>query len=226
MVCLRSYCMFMSYCMLVYLHCASWHSSATLTEGFPCFFLSCKANAEVKSAKMGHGPHSSIFVLFNVLFVCKYALYYSHRVATQLQLTNIWYHINWPQIGLEFQTCCEQRCFPYHVAEKVIWNTPQTLNVNESLLRLKAISRSYEVWWKAFTIHSEVWNLSLTILFSEALYIPISCTRNFDLFAKFWYCSKQTADAIASYTWRESRLVVSSSTLKSQGRAQRVRQCN
>jgi len=26
---------------------ANWHSPATLTEGFPCFFLSCKANARV-----------------------------------------------------------------------------------------------------------------------------------------------------------------------------------
>jgi len=32
---------------------------ATLTEGFPCFSLSCKANARVKPAKTGHGPHSS-----------------------------------------------------------------------------------------------------------------------------------------------------------------------
>ena len=28
-------------------HRANWHSSATLTEAFPCFFLSCKANAKV-----------------------------------------------------------------------------------------------------------------------------------------------------------------------------------
>ena len=26
---------------------ANWHSPATLTEGFPCFFLSCKANGRV-----------------------------------------------------------------------------------------------------------------------------------------------------------------------------------
>ena len=31
----------------------------TLIEVFPCFFLSCKANARVKPAKTGHGPHSS-----------------------------------------------------------------------------------------------------------------------------------------------------------------------
>ena len=57
---------------------------ATLTEIFPCFFLSCKANARVKPAKTGHGPHSStlvvicvvrlLFVLFYVLFVCKCVL--------------------------------------------------------------------------------------------------------------------------------------------------------
>jgi hypothetical protein len=44
-------------------------------------FLNCKANARVKLAKTGHGPHSFklvvicvvllLFVLFYVLFVCK-----------------------------------------------------------------------------------------------------------------------------------------------------------
>jgi hypothetical protein len=47
------------HCMFMYLHRASWHSSPTLTEVFRCFFLSFKANARVKPAKMGHGPHSS-----------------------------------------------------------------------------------------------------------------------------------------------------------------------
>ena len=35
-----------------------------------------------------------LFVLFYVLFVCKCVLYYYHQVTTQLQLTNISYHIN------------------------------------------------------------------------------------------------------------------------------------
>jgi len=82
----------------------------TLTEVFPCFFLSCKANARVKAAKTGHGPHSFkflcfsmyflccsmnfcvvlctvCFVSFPVLLVCICVLNYCHRVATQLQLT-------------------------------------------------------------------------------------------------------------------------------------------
>jgi hypothetical protein len=42
----------------------------TLTEDFPCFFLSCKANARVKLAKTGHGPHSStLFVICVVLCI-------------------------------------------------------------------------------------------------------------------------------------------------------------
>jgi len=92
-----------SYCMFMYLHRAIWHSSSTLTEVFPCFFLSRKANVRVKPAKTGHGPHSFIifvlfyvlfvFVSFSVLFMCKYVLYCCHRVATQQQLTNVHYII-------------------------------------------------------------------------------------------------------------------------------------
>ena len=55
----------------------------TLNEDFPCFFLSCRANARVKLAKTGHGPHSStlavicvvrLLLMFYVLFVCKCVL--------------------------------------------------------------------------------------------------------------------------------------------------------
>ena len=73
-----------------------------LPEVFPCFFLSCKANARVKLAKTGHGPHSPTLVLICVvrllLFVligcylccsmyCLCVNVYCHLVTTQLQLT-------------------------------------------------------------------------------------------------------------------------------------------
>ena len=50
--------MYVLFCIFCF-HRANWHSSATLTEVFPCFSLSCKANARVYPAKTGHGPHSS-----------------------------------------------------------------------------------------------------------------------------------------------------------------------
>ena len=58
------------------LHRASWHSSATQTEVFPCIFLCCKANARVKPAKTRHGPHSyKFFLFFYVLFVLCRSVY-------------------------------------------------------------------------------------------------------------------------------------------------------
>jgi hypothetical protein len=75
-----------------------WGFFINLTEVFPCFFLSCKANARVKLAKTGHGPHSStLFVIcvVRLLFFCSmYCLcvnVYCHRMTTQLQLINISY---------------------------------------------------------------------------------------------------------------------------------------
>jgi hypothetical protein len=42
--------------LLIFIVCLC---TATLTEVFSCFFLSCKANARVKFTKIGHGPQSS-----------------------------------------------------------------------------------------------------------------------------------------------------------------------
>ena len=50
--------LYVLFCIFCF-HRANWHFSATLTEVFPCFFLSCKANSGVILAETGHGPHSS-----------------------------------------------------------------------------------------------------------------------------------------------------------------------
>ena len=95
-------CVCVCVCVCVYMFCNVWvycnTYTITLAGGFPCFLLSCKANARVKLAKTGHGPRSSklviicvvfmLIVLFHVLFVCKCVLYYCYRVFIQLQLTN------------------------------------------------------------------------------------------------------------------------------------------
>jgi len=60
---------------------------------FPYFFLSCKANARVKLAKTGHGPHSStVFVLFYVLFVCKCVLPPGDDPIAVNKYINIWFY--------------------------------------------------------------------------------------------------------------------------------------
>jgi hypothetical protein len=73
---LCTYCIFM-YLLYVYVFIVCLCiPSDTLTEVFPCSFLSCKANVRVTPAKMGHGPHSSqMFVLFYVLFVLCRSVY-------------------------------------------------------------------------------------------------------------------------------------------------------
>jgi hypothetical protein len=50
--------MYVLFCIFCFHH-ASWHSSATLTDVFLCFFLSCNANARVYLERRGHGGHSS-----------------------------------------------------------------------------------------------------------------------------------------------------------------------
>ena len=102
----------------------------TLTEIFPCFFLSCKANAKVKLAKTGHGPHSStlvvicavplLSVLFYVLSVCKcvlppgdnptvvnkYTKYQIRRTEREMIKTYIGLHVKCPFFLSDFNELC------------------------------------------------------------------------------------------------------------------------
>ena len=146
--------MYALFCIFCF-HSANWHSPATLTEVSPCFFLSCKANARVYLAKMGHGPHSSLLVDCVVLCIvlCQlccsmYCLcvnvYYCHQVSTQFQL-NISYHIGFTHI--DFIT--------------VILRTQQNL-LSSSLLSKKLKIKTYRTIILPVVLYGcETWSLTL-----------------------------------------------------------------
>jgi hypothetical protein len=90
----------------------------TLTEVFPCLFLSCKANARVKLVKTGHGPHSStlsLICIVRLLFVLSYVLFlcvnvYCHWVTTQWQLRNTSHHYQNPVCISPLRGTCHMPC--------------------------------------------------------------------------------------------------------------------
>jgi len=86
---------------------------------------------------------SCFFVFLYVLFVCKYVLYYCHRVSTQLQITNIPYDILCPPVcgcytfwgrvqkltarALQTRSCCFIITFQYVVGTAGhIWRQTET----------------------------------------------------------------------------------------------------
>jgi hypothetical protein len=96
--------MFMySYFLFMYLHLRQLAIFGYPNRGFSVLFPQLYGKCQSKTRKDGAG--SALFqtfcgvlcivgfVSFCVLFVCKCVLYYCHRVATQLQLTNISYHL-------------------------------------------------------------------------------------------------------------------------------------
>jgi hypothetical protein len=54
--------------MIMYSHCMFMYDYPDC--GFSVFFLSCKANARVKPAKTGHGPHSSYLLCCSIYLLC------------------------------------------------------------------------------------------------------------------------------------------------------------
>ena len=65
-----------SYCMFMYLHRASWHSSATLTEVFRGFFSIVRQMTVYNSQRRGTARALPIFfVLFYILFVLCRSVY-------------------------------------------------------------------------------------------------------------------------------------------------------
>jgi hypothetical protein len=83
-------------------HRANWHSSATLNEVLPCFFLSWRQMPGYNSQRRGTARTLlKLIVLFCVSSVCKCVLYYCHRVSTQTQLIHISISIYLDLLGSE-----------------------------------------------------------------------------------------------------------------------------
>ena len=81
--------MYVLFCMFCF-HRTNWHTSAALTEVFPCFSSIVRQMPAYNSQRLGMARAlPTLFVLFCVLFVCKCVLYCCHRVSNELQLTNI-----------------------------------------------------------------------------------------------------------------------------------------
>jgi hypothetical protein len=116
-----SYCyvyVFLLLCMLCSVYSVFIVPTGTLRLPWLRFF---RAFSSVARQMPGYNSQSGgtartlpkLIVLFCVLFVCKCVLYYCHRVATQLQLTIISYHIiyfrmNAGSLSLAaFPICCE-----------------------------------------------------------------------------------------------------------------------
>jgi hypothetical protein len=71
-----------------------------------CVCVCARVRACARAWAGAHVLYIVYFVSFCVLFVCKCVLYYCHRVATQLQLTNMLYHIYCSVVNDEGSCLC------------------------------------------------------------------------------------------------------------------------
>ena len=100
------------------------------------------------------------FVSLCALFVCKCVLYYCHRVATQLQLTNISYRIIKSEDGWALQSACTQR--QTHALYDTVRNRAQVLQSFSSQPRIQTN-------WSTQQTHSEPKHKMVTLSHSALL---------------------------------------------------------
>jgi hypothetical protein len=107
-----------------------------------------------------------LFVLFCVLFVCKRVLYYCHRVSTQLQLTNVSYHIvsyYWKQLNSVSTASCVYDMV-YDIRYDMIW---------------------YMIWYDMiwYTIRYDIWyDMMYDMILYDIIYDTI-----YDKICDIWY---------------------------------------
>jgi hypothetical protein len=100
-------------------------------------------------------------VLFCVLFVCKCVLYCCHRVATQLQLTNISYHINGKAFG---KKVTEYKMCVLIFSTTFVWNISHSAK-NSARYFHKCTSLGLHVKYRLFLYRLFLYRLFCQVLF-------------------------------------------------------------
>jgi hypothetical protein len=91
-------------------HRANWQSRATLTEGFPCLFLICKANDRVYLAKTDHGPQSSYFQLCCSMY--SVVLFYVFNCVVLCIVLIVMFYVLF--LSIFFLCILSCKCVPYY----------------------------------------------------------------------------------------------------------------
>jgi hypothetical protein len=110
---------------------------------FPCFFLSCKANARVYLAKTEHGPQSSYFQLCCSMYSVV-LFYYSIVLFHVLFLIVLLYLLFFVDCVFLCILFCKRTCIPYY-CHRV--STQLQLNISYPI--------SYIIWifyWKSHSM--------------------------------------------------------------------------
>jgi len=118
---------FLLLCLCILIVCLCM---ATLTEVFPCFFLSCKANVR---AKTGHGPHSS------QLLCCMYCLFYVVLCIVSVYMCTVLppsggypIAVNKYIISYPGQVVIKQPTYPLYVTEQNITRRANRSNASKT----------------------------------------------------------------------------------------------
>jgi hypothetical protein len=159
------------YCTLTEVFLTRTDAFLILTEVFPCFSLSCKANAKVNLAKTGHRQHSStllvicvvrlLFVLFYVLFVCKCVLPPGDNpIAVNNHIIS--YHISYHIIDISYHIISY---ISYH--KYIIYR----ISYHISYITLHHIT-SHHISYYIYIIYHILYHISYHILYHISYIIP------------------------------------------------------
>jgi hypothetical protein len=113
-----------SFGYILYRFSTSEYFSTILTEVFPCFYLSCKANARVQFAKTGHGlyvPNQTVKYYVYLCFCCMFCMLLFNCVNYVSLLLRLCILVVMCVIHVMYSvsSCCSEYC----LCVNVYWTT-------------------------------------------------------------------------------------------------------